>query len=92
MFFHTNSIREFRNFVQSWNSNGIASIMSSVRGGDNKGERQLMITNEEGEFDQDIIAMGNNFKLKYEQLLEAYNRCQCAMVLIKNVATTSKGD
>lgn len=60
-------------------------------GGDNKGEKELMITNE-GEFDQDVIAMGDNFKLKYEQLLEAYNGCQCAMVLIKNVATTSKGN
>ncbi len=54
-----------------------------MKGGDNKGEKQLMITNEEGEFDQDVIAMGDNFKLKYEQLLEAYNEGQCAMILIK---------
>jgi hypothetical protein len=51
-----------------------------------------MIINEKREFDQDVIAMGDNFKLKYEQLLEAYNKGQCTMVLIKNVATTSKGD
>jgi len=31
-------------------------------GGDNKGEKQLMITNE-GEFDQDVIAMGDNLIL-----------------------------
>jgi hypothetical protein len=36
--------------------------------------------------------MGNNFKLKYEQVLEAYNKGQCAMVLIKNMLATSKGD
>jgi hypothetical protein len=34
--------------------------------------------------------MGNNFKTKYEQFLETYNGGQCKMVLIKNVATTSK--
>jgi hypothetical protein len=30
--------------------------------GDNKGEKQLFIANGEGEFDRDIIALGNNFK------------------------------
>ncbi len=52
-----------------------------------------MITNGEGEFDQDIFALGNNFRTKYEQLLEVYNGGHCAMVLIKNVTTTiTKGD
>jgi hypothetical protein len=50
-----------------------------------------MIINGEGDFDQDVLTMGNNFKLEYEQLLEAYNRGQCAMVLIKNMVVTSKG-
>jgi hypothetical protein len=31
-------------------------------------------------------------KIEYEQLLEAYNVGHCAMVLIKNVTTTTKGD
>jgi hypothetical protein len=31
------------------------------------------------------------FRTKYEQLLEAYNGGHCAMVLIKNVITTTKG-
>jgi hypothetical protein len=47
-----------------------------------------LIVNGKNEFDQYIIALGNNFKTKYEQLLEAYNGGQCVMVLIKNVTTT----
>jgi hypothetical protein len=26
-----------------------------------------------GEFDQDVFALGNNFKIEYENLLETYN-------------------
>ncbi len=37
-------------------------------------------------------AKSNNSRLKYEQFLKAYNGGQCAMVLIKHVALTSKGD
>ncbi len=49
-------------------------IVIGVRGGgDNGGKKQLMTVDGEGEFDQDVFAMGNNFILKYEQLLEAYN-------------------
>jgi hypothetical protein len=43
-------------------------------------------------FDQDVLAMGNNFKIEYEQLLETYNGDQCTMVLIKNVVATFKRD
>jgi hypothetical protein len=50
-----------------------------------------LIVNEEGEFDQDVITLGNNFIIKYDFFFEVYNGNQCAMVLIKNVATTSKG-
>jgi len=32
------------------------------------------------------------FKTKYEQVFQTYNGGQCAMVLIKNVTTTSKRD
>ncbi len=39
-----------------------------------------------------FLALGNNFRTKYDQLLEAYNGSQCVMLLIKNVITTSKGD
>jgi hypothetical protein len=89
MFFHMDSIREFKSFFQCWNY----VIIVGVKGGrDNKGERQLLIVNGEGEFEQDILILNNNFKIDNEQLLEAYNGSQCIMVLIKNMVTMSKGD
>jgi hypothetical protein len=51
-----------------------------------------LIIDGKGKFDQDVIALGNNFKTRYEQLIKAYNRGHCGMVLIKNVTTTTKGD
>jgi hypothetical protein len=92
MFFHMDSIKEFKSFIQSWRSPPIVVIIVGVKGiGDYKGEKQLLIVNGKGEFEQVIFSLGNNFKTKYEQLLEAYNGGQCAMGLIKNV-TRSKGD
>ncbi len=74
MFFHTNSIREFEKIIQSWNFTHIVVIITSVKGGgDNRGKKQLIIVDGKGKFDQDVLAMGNNFRLKCEQLLEAYN-------------------
>jgi len=73
-FFQMDSIRKFRNFIQRWRSTTIVVIIISVRGvGDNKGEKQLLIIDGEGEFDQDVFTFGKNFRIKYEQLLEAYN-------------------
>jgi hypothetical protein len=93
MFFHMDSIREFRNSIQNWRFTTSAIIVIVVEGiGDSKCEKQLLITNGEGEFDQDIFTLCNNFKTKYEQLFEAYNGGHCVMVLIKNVTTTTKGD
>jgi hypothetical protein len=51
-----------------------------------------LITNGKGEFDQDVLALNYYFRIKYDQLFEAYNGCQCVMLLIKNVTTTSKGN
>jgi hypothetical protein len=63
MFFHMDSIREFLIFLQSWSFVTIAIIIVDVRGGgNNKGEKQLLIENGEGEFDQDVIGFGNNFR------------------------------
>ncbi len=63
MFSHMDSIREFRSSFQSWRSFTIATIVIGVRGvGDSKGEKQLLITNGEGEFDRNIFVLGNNFK------------------------------
>jgi len=87
------SIKEFRNFILNWRSTTIVVIIIGVRVvKDNKGEKQLLNANGEGVFDQNILTFGNNFRTKYEQLLEAYNGNQCVMVLIKNVTTTLKGD
>ncbi len=81
MFFHTNSIKEFKSFVQNWSFVIIVVINIGVKERwDNKAEKQLMIVDGEG----------NNFKMKYEQLLEGYNGSQCDMDFINNVATTWK--
>ncbi len=93
MFFHMDSIRKFWNYIQSWRSTTIVIIVIGVRGvGDNKVKKQLFIADGEGEFDKDVFALDNNFKIDYDQLLEAYNEGQCTMLLIKNATTTSKGD
>jgi hypothetical protein len=72
----------------------IVVIVIGVRGvGDNRNEKKLLIVDGKGEFDPEVLAIGNNFKTEYEQLFEVYNGDQCAMVLIKNVTTrTSKGN
>jgi hypothetical protein len=86
-------IREFRSFIRSWRFATIAIIIIGVRGvGDSKGEKKLLIIDGEGEFDQNILTLGNNFRIKYEQLFEAYNGGHCAMVLINNVTTKIKGN
>jgi hypothetical protein len=93
MFFQMDSIRKFRKFIWRWRSATIVVIIIGVRGvGDNKGEKKLLIIDGEGEFDQDVFTLGNNFRIKYEQLLEAYNGSHCTMVLIKNVTTIIKGN
>ncbi len=52
----------------------------------------MLIVDGDGEFDQNVFALGNNSRVEYDQLLKAYNEGQCVMLLIKNVTTTSKGD
>jgi hypothetical protein len=46
-----------------------------------------LIINREGEFDQDVFTLGNNFKTEYDKFFEAYNEGKCVMVLIKNVGS-----
>jgi hypothetical protein len=87
------SIREFKNCIQNWRSTTIVVIVINVRGvGDNKGEKKLLIISGKCEFDQNVLALSNNYKTKYEQLLKAYNGRHCGMVLIKNMITKTKGD
>jgi hypothetical protein len=69
MFFHMNFIREFRSSIQNWRSTTSVVIIIGVRGiKDSKGEQQLFIANGEGESDQDVLVLANNFRTKYEQL------------------------
>jgi hypothetical protein len=93
-FFHMDFIRKFRNSIQSWRFTTIAIIVIVVKGiGDNKGENQFLIINGKGESNKNVIALSNNFKTKYEQFFETYNGSHYAMVLIKNViTTTTKGN
>jgi hypothetical protein len=74
MFFHMDSIIKFKNSIQSWRSTTIVVIVIGVKGiKDIKGEKQLLIIDREGEFDQYIIVFSNNFKTKYGQLPIYYN-------------------
>jgi len=72
MCFHMDSIRKVRSSFQNRSYTIINVIIVGVRqGGNNKGEKQLLIVDGECEFDQDVFAFGNHFKIKYEQLLKA---------------------
>ncbi len=63
MFFHMDSIREFKFFFQCWNCVTIVVIIVGVGGGrDSKGEKQLLLVNGEGEFEQDVF----NFKQQFQ--------------------------
>jgi hypothetical protein len=74
MFFHMDSIKEIRNLLQSWSLATMSFIIVGVKGGrNNEGENQLLIANGKGEFDQNVLVLDNNFKIKYEQLLKTYN-------------------
>jgi len=74
MFFHMDLIRKFQNSIHSWRFATIAIIVIGVRGiKDNKVEKQLLIADGKGEFQLDVLTLTNNFKTKYDQLLEAYN-------------------
>lgn len=33
----------------------------------------LLIADDEGEFDQDVLSMGTNFRVEYESLIDACN-------------------
>jgi hypothetical protein len=50
-----------------------------------------LIVDGKGEFHKNVLALGNDFKTKYEQLFKVYNGDHCGMDLIKNMRTTTKG-
>ncbi len=63
MFFHMDLTKEFQNSIQSWKFATIAIIIIGVRGiGHSKTKKQLLITDGEGEFDQNVFTLGNHFK------------------------------
>ncbi len=63
MFFHMDSNRKFRSFIQTLKFVTIVIIVIGVKGiGDSEYEKRLMITNGKIEIDQDVLAFGNNFK------------------------------
>jgi hypothetical protein len=57
------SIRKFKSYIISWRFGTIIVVVIGLRGvGDSKSEKQLFITNGEGEFDQDVFAIDKNFR------------------------------
>jgi hypothetical protein len=63
MFFHMDSIKEFRSFILNWKFVTIVTIIIGVKGvNDNKDENKLLIVYGKGEFDQNILILGNNFR------------------------------
>jgi len=67
MFSHMDSIKEFKKSISNWRFVTIAFIIIGVREiRDSKGGKQLLIVNTKGEFNQDILTFGNNFRAKYE--------------------------
>jgi hypothetical protein len=52
-----------------------------------------MIADGESQFKyQDVFIFSNQFRIKYDQLVEAKNYSQCVMVLVKNVTRTIVSD
>jgi hypothetical protein len=63
MFFHMDSIRKFKSFFLNWSyATVVVIIVGARRKRNSKGEKQLLIVDEEGEFDQNDIVLGNNCK------------------------------
>jgi len=54
--------------------------------------KKLLIADGEGEFDQDVFVFGHNFRTNMNNFLKGYNGGHCAMVLIKCVTITTKGN
>jgi len=62
-------------------------LFTTIRDGKSKHEKKFMIVDGEDEFNQNVLVLGNQFKIEYNQLVEAKNYGRCAMVLVKNVTT-----
>jgi hypothetical protein len=67
-------------------------LFTTIRDGESKHEKELMIVNGEGEFNQNVLVLGNQFRIEYDQLVEAKDYGQFAIMLVKNVTTTIISD
>ncbi len=60
-----------RSLQSKFSTTTIVIIVTTIRSGENSHEKQLMIVDGEGQFDQDVLAFGNQFQIEYDQLVEA---------------------
>ncbi|KAG0595196.1 hypothetical protein M758_UG148100 [Ceratodon purpureus] len=95
-FYHTDTVAEFRaRSHEVWASATIAMCVIEVWGsfaGKYGGLYQVVVADGIKEGDYDILAFSDQFKLEYEQIVEAFNNGLCVMVLFKNFSTTLSGD
>jgi hypothetical protein len=66
LFFHIDSLQEFRDRFKFSNATNTIIVTEVKGGGENSHEKQLMVANGEGEFDQDVLAFGNPFRIEYD--------------------------
>jgi hypothetical protein len=95
MFFHIDSISEFKTSLQSWTFATISLIVTKGSGGeDNKCEKKLMFTTwggagggggrgEGGELDKMFLLGGAFLEIFLINLKDSYNGNQCTLILIR---------
>ncbi len=69
----------------------LLSLYTTIRDGKSKHEKKLMIANGEGEFNQDVLVLGNQFKIEYDQLVEAKNYGQILYINCLFYASVCRG-
>ena len=90
-FYHTDSIGEFRKRHDQWALATLAVCVIGIRGAYGR-FNQLLIADGDTENDNDIIALGPQFQVEYNQIVEAFNNGLCIMVLFKNITISQTGD
>lgn len=63
----------------------IVIIVTAIKGGKSSHEGWFLIVDGESQFDQIVLIFSNQFKIEYDQLVEAKKFNQCVMVLVKNM-------
>jgi hypothetical protein len=95
-FYHTDSISEFRaRSHEVWASGTIAVCVIEVRGsfaGKYGSLYQVVVADGIKDGDYDVLAFSDQFKIEYEQVVDAFNNGLCVMVLFKNISMTQSGD